>query len=495
MLLLFPDTNFFLHCKDASSLNWVDITRDLHIKLMVCRTIQRELDRLKQDGNPRRSKKARDMATTFRDLIRQPSRTSVILDANPRVELSLSPSLDPARVRPANLDPNHADDRFIEEVLSLSTIHPDSSIAVLTDDTHVMLTATEHGLTYIAMPDAWRLPNPPDERDKTILDLRRQIDELQSSHPRVEVKARDSEGIALQQLHLRPAKFEPLSPDQLSRLTTRLKQDYPEECLELPAPEGQRTAPYDGITGHLFPDTDDGFPLALKTTTRRQLELGRRITAYKSGYMEWIKSCRHHLSILHRTLETLTNTKTLSFVLENNGSRPAEGLIVTFATHGGFTLTKSAKKGDTQNEKENNSRLPLPPEPPSLEGRELEVPMSHVWPRTDAAFQIGSYIGREVHDPYAFYCNHRDDGVIEYSCDEFRHKEEPEVFYFDLSFQPNEIKPSGVIEIRVSARNIPTPTTTILKIIAIPQQHSLDIRVEQLLSDLEMRTLRLRSGP
>jgi hypothetical protein len=65
----FTDSNFFLQCKKYDQLHWSDITGDKNITIIVTRPVQIEIDKLKNDGNSRRAKRAREITSLFRAML------------------------------------------------------------------------------------------------------------------------------------------------------------------------------------------------------------------------------------------------------------------------------------------------------------------------------------------------------------------------------------------------------------------------------------------
>src|SRR5260221_7173731 len=67
--ILFPDTNIFLQCKALNELQWSDAIDADEIELLIGAPVQDEIDRLKNDGNQRRARRARDTNRLFRDVL------------------------------------------------------------------------------------------------------------------------------------------------------------------------------------------------------------------------------------------------------------------------------------------------------------------------------------------------------------------------------------------------------------------------------------------
>src|SRR4051812_29587906 len=111
--VLFVDTNFFLQLKEPESLPWADIFSRPELLVMIPRTVQTEIDRLKQDGNSRRSKRARKASSFLRQLVQSPGVGLVVRESNPRVLVGFPPIATHSFSIPSTLDPTRADDQII----------------------------------------------------------------------------------------------------------------------------------------------------------------------------------------------------------------------------------------------------------------------------------------------------------------------------------------------------------------------------------------------
>ena len=141
---LFLDTNCFLQLKELHSLPWVDIFDESELWILVPRTVQGEIDRLKQDGNGRRSRRARKASALLRETIRTADERLLIRESLPRVVLGFPPVVERPRANPSTLDQTRADDQIVAEVLNYMQEHPLQQVAVLTNDSGLMLTARHH---------------------------------------------------------------------------------------------------------------------------------------------------------------------------------------------------------------------------------------------------------------------------------------------------------------------------------------------------------------
>lgn len=69
VLYLFPDTNVFIQCRPLEDLDWSEWTDFDEVHLLVCRTVQREIDHQKNRGNDRVGRRARKVSSLFRDIV------------------------------------------------------------------------------------------------------------------------------------------------------------------------------------------------------------------------------------------------------------------------------------------------------------------------------------------------------------------------------------------------------------------------------------------
>ena len=78
-LYVFPDTNLFIQCHPLEQLNWAELGAYDEIRLIVCRTVQREIDRNKDRGNDRVGKRARTTNSLFRKVIQSTTGSEVVV--------------------------------------------------------------------------------------------------------------------------------------------------------------------------------------------------------------------------------------------------------------------------------------------------------------------------------------------------------------------------------------------------------------------------------
>ena len=176
-----PDTNLFLQARALKELPWNELAHNRDIIILVPRTVQKELSRLKSDGNSRRARRARTATTLLLKAAQATKHTTTIRERDPRVTLRLPIPTKPC-VLPDDLDLTNPDDQIIAEALTFHAQNPNNEAVILTGDTDQIVNATHHHIPYRTIPEHWLLPPEPDERDKRISELEREIRALRGRH-------------------------------------------------------------------------------------------------------------------------------------------------------------------------------------------------------------------------------------------------------------------------------------------------------------------------
>ena len=249
----FPDTNFFLQCRDARELDWPDVTQDRDVELYIARTVQQEIDRHKGGGNSRRADRARRISGLLRSVLESPDNALVLREERPRVVLKLAPRLNPGRTKNPLLDLSQPDDRIVEEVLCFQEQHAETPVALLTHDVPAMVTARDVDLPYAPIPDAWLLPPEPSAEAKQIAELQRRISTLEKSKPLLTVQSKDINGAIIQRIDIEVTQYEALTDEELAIIKAELGRLHP-PVRDFSEPDANRsrkgsTAPYQGGFG------------------------------------------------------------------------------------------------------------------------------------------------------------------------------------------------------------------------------------------------------
>jgi hypothetical protein len=431
--ILFADTNLFLQCKTLPQLNWVEVTVGQDVAVLVPAAVQREIDRLKGDGNGRRALRARTANTILRAILRSADEEEVVRAGNPRVVLRIAPKPAERRLYP-ELDLQWPDDQIVAEALDYRAEHPSDIVRVLSGDTGILLAAKRAGLEAVEIPGAWLLDPEPDRESKQIAELQRRLTVLERVQPVLRVEAQNTDGALIETLEAEIRVFPPLSEETLDRLVE-------EVCTMHPRRDDFKVSPPDPMEvfaglSYLEPPNP------------------KEIDGYHNEYQTWVSRVREFLRLMPAILTHRVGRGLLRLVVRNEGAAPANGLFVELAAVGGLSF----RRGD--DEEETELQLPWPPTPP--QGRKVSTmpDLAKMFSFTDPMLGLRSshvpgfadILPRlpALRDPNGFYWKYRRPTEWACSCDEFRHHADAEVF--DLTLVGSH---TGAITFRLTASNVP----------------------------------------
>lgn len=462
------DTNLLLQCNDMGTLDWSAVTDAERILVIIAEPVQIEIDRLKSDGNSRRSKRARKANTLLRSAIQAPNCLIAIRTTPPMVDLALAPAIAVARHAPDVLDLSRPDDAIIAEALALQKLLKGISISILTHDTNPLLTAKRVGAAATAIPDSWLLPPEPDDKDKRIRDLEARVEILSSQYPVLKVCFDPDEIGSCRPIQIAMSHFPELDEVAIRDLLS-LAQELQPPCRQFNIAHGIHR---DGAGSDM-----NAALSALSGYRQYRPASDKAISQYRDvDYPEWVNQLERWLRELHKHLQRQAATFAVEMSLLNLGTVPANNLLFRISVSEGFLiLPPEDESGD-----DDPTAIPPPPAPPvSPKGRwEFTHPLGDAFrtlgmgvPQMPASF-ISPALNwpSSTHDPYHFYWRpHKPVGyesTWELECDEFRHQAEPEVFAFHILAPGNGFAPlGGTIEVCASAANLPEPLRTTIPIL------------------------------
>lgn len=446
--VFFGDSNVFLQCKDLRTLPWREVSHADEIVLIVPRVVFGEIDRLKSDGNRPRARRAREISTFLKSVVKSSDGQASLRDADPKVVLKLPVLSDPHRERHPMLDLSVNDDRLVDETLAYRRANPDALIAVLTHDGNLMNTARQCGLAFVEVPDNWLKDPEPDERDRKIAELETLLKLRDATNPRIAISVFDAHAAPLERVQMTVRGFEPLSASEVDQIMHELVDLNPVATV---------------FEGH-------GKPLPRPDIMTYSVGVGRYrapteadIQRYKEeAYPAWLERSREFLERLHQELGSPSRRLSIEFNIENVGGSPAESVLLEFKALGGLVLCPPPSGDEDYDGAERPVRFPVPPDPPKA-----------TWMRT--AFDLVDPLGAvrilpplggrgladalRPTDPHAWYWKEGNPNTIGETwvrtCADFRHQIEGQRFRLDLfvPFEPEIVK--GAVSCRLTARNLP----------------------------------------
>ena len=300
-IYLFADSNLFLHYKPLNQIDWSGLGDFDHIEVVVCRTVQREIDALKDGREGRRSGRARRAASTFLEIAQHGPQEHRA--ASPRVTLNLYGTSQPKQDLADQLDYSQNDDRIIGHLAQFRVGNPSADARLLTRDSGPILTARTLGIPYAIAPDDWRLAPEPDDRDRKIQELTRQLGELQAQEPEFHFSCDQQSHAQQGHVEITYNAFRPLEETERVQLLERLQNLYP------------------------------------PTVVTRDRISAKAISEYEErDYPAWISQCQKFLDIVNCIVQ-LEHCPELMVSIQNKGSRPATNARVEIRASGNFGLT------------------------------------------------------------------------------------------------------------------------------------------------------------
>jgi hypothetical protein len=117
-MTLFVDSNFFLQCKKYDQLPWQNLTDQNCITILISSPVLKEIDKLKNDGNSRRSSRSsrsREATALFRKMFKSSDSLQRITIKNIELTLSFAKNYTLAELIQADegLDMNNPDDQIL----------------------------------------------------------------------------------------------------------------------------------------------------------------------------------------------------------------------------------------------------------------------------------------------------------------------------------------------------------------------------------------------
>ena len=466
---IFPDTNLFIQCHPLRDLDWSGFAEYDELRLLICRSVQRELDVLKTRGNSRVKKRARQILRMTVPLITGAEDYVEVKVSSPTVRLHLAAPGLPSQELLDTLDYSKPDDELVGYAHRFQEERPESDVVLLTHDTGPMMTARSVGLQYRSIPDRWLIDLDISPESEENARLKAQVVEMRRQEPRFELEFVDDEDDGIPSIECFYTVYEPLSQDDIDSLMQRIQRLFPKQT-DFGSPEpAERSAPT---------------PLGSLISIRQTYEPAAidRIREYQEvDYPNWIAECESLLRNLHSDLQSQTVQPHFRLAVLNVGSRPARDALIKITAKGGLQvcIEQYRHPGEPVDQTDANATFSPPPIAPSGKwisplGRlgsmlgdvhglsdwkrgimtplpVAPLPLSHLTddfssPRRDPNGFY--YKPTRPTDPTESIC-------IE--CDQWRHGTDVELFEGLLCFDIEAAEIDGALEYQIHAENLSSP--------------------------------------
>jgi hypothetical protein len=481
MQYVFIDTNFFIQYKNYTELPWDELFSN-DTTIVIPQTVITEIDNHKYSSNKRIAEKARKFIKTLRQLLKQ---DSITINFNAKkIHLTISKKVS-LKGFDESLDLSRSDDRIVCEILAWSNSHPDEVPIALSGDIGLLMTCKSFSIRTIEIPEAWRLAQTPDEKDKKIKELEFELHSLKSQFPCIElIPQKDIYNVDVEE-------YEQLTEEEIEDFIKTLTTAFPIALFGESILHNNKNIPPSSIAKPY--DLADFLHLCGSRATPPSKEA---VEKYQSNYAAWKQELKLFLSTLHEKIFNNVTSLMVSFELKNSGSRSADNLFLDIDATGGLLICPPIDKENGEIPPEFWGRedisLPAVPMPPLNDRlRNIMQFLNQDRPVVNMASQlIRANYQQSSRERRAFYFEpcEPDKPMTRrrFSCIEFRHQLEAEHFDLSLVIPESGIKKSEPLEITicVSASNLPEPARKTINIHPTYRRIPLLDRVELLMRRL-----------
>lgn len=368
-LHLVADTNLFFEFKKLEELPWSELGVD-QVVILVAKPVLDEIDKHKK-GNGRTRDRAMNIFQMLRTSLKAGGTDTIIHEESPRVVLRHIGNVTPNENLRATLDFQKNDDRLVAILSTLVEGGTFENAELFTDDTGPVSTAQGLGLPFRFIDDEWRRPPEQTEETKRIKALEKDLATYRSQEP--DIKILHGETVKDGAIRIVSQITRALTSGELNTVIERIKLKHPQRVDFSPPPSKLSTNPITGAQTEYFyesPSQDD-------------------IDNYRNiSYPNWLEDCRKTLATLHDRLRPPEKKAFVSYMISNEGTRPATQVRIEFKTEGQIALIRSKNDDEDDDEdsvpKDENpvspayTRLPSPPQAPSF----VEIRKEIAPPRT-----------------------------------------------------------------------------------------------------------------
>ncbi|HCD83189.1 MAG TPA: hypothetical protein DEQ45_05045 [Agrobacterium sp.] len=459
-LFLLPDSNLFIQCKPLKDLDWSPWKNYSHVRLIVTRPVQVEIDRQKNKGSDRLGQRARKASSLFREMLKAEHNDMVIREADPRVTMMLAINMRPDPQLENSLDYSERDDQLVGIASAYSKNFPDTEVSVLTYDTGPMLSAKNVGVKWTDFPQSWLLEPETSETEKTIRKLQTQLEQARNAGPVLDLRCTDKAGEPVKRLDVSVTRYTPLTHYEIEKLLSLVKQRRPMATDFGPRDAAERNTGGNNLLA-IFGDQEVFTPAT-----------DAEIRQYKNAdYPGWLASIETFLQGMHTIARQINEPPLLIFEAENNGTKPAQDTLVVIKAKGAILVMPPPNDDPEETDIRRISprtyfkdglKLRAPPEPPTGKWTKrnhylndlIAGPGLHDYSRYLRAMDTTAF-QRDPNDFY--YKSDRPEQPTDFyslECEQWRHSSGQEIFEVEISAEREALLSSGVVEIAVHAENL-----------------------------------------
>lgn len=183
MNYVFVDTNVILHFQFLDEVDWATAWGFDDVTLVLAPVVLSELDNKKVAGGRKERVRARKVLALL-DRLGLSDAPVLLRDGVSLAAIGNEPR--PSTFLECGLDPEINDDRLLSSLIERSReVGDPSSVWLATDDGGIRVKARTRSIQLVAVPEELRLADEPDEVERELADLRRQLSAAVSAAPRL----------------------------------------------------------------------------------------------------------------------------------------------------------------------------------------------------------------------------------------------------------------------------------------------------------------------
>ena len=349
--VVFLDTNIFLHFQPFDQIGWTELLGVEEVELAIAPIVVRELDNHKDHH---KLSAIRDRARAALKKIE----SSIVGAGSPTLTDGVSVSFADEPLlsfEEHGLKPEVSDDHLIACCIERASDSSGARVIVYTDDTGPRIKAHKHSIEAVSPDDALRLPSASEGVERQNQELRRRVQQLESSLPNLQLGLSDGS----QNLMVTLDAPYSVDPEKVEAKIRELEERYPEKH---PEPEPPPVSPTSALQEQM--EQIRRISAGLGGLNRITPEEYDRYNADRSEFIDQYRSFLEGLAA-QRNREILTVE--IQIVLFNRGTAPAEDIDVFMHFPDGFTLLEEDDLPEA-------AKPPSPPREPRKIGDALRMP-------------------------------------------------------------------------------------------------------------------------
>lgn len=328
----------YLHYQRLDNINFNLLFGDPPHTIVIPRITIKELDKHKNLNN---SNKIKERASKSLLLIESWLKEKVMKE---HINVLFDHKIPHLNYQDYGLNPDWNDDVLIANIIQYKLEHNDQEVVLVTQDTGPRLTAQQHEIKVMQLPDKYLLPPEQDPIEIENRKLRETILKLSNSIPKLSAYI-DGQNNQDQTGFFKLPVTEQTEDDQITELMDDIRMKYPK--INKPNSDFQKNT--FSFVSHFIPLDEE------------YIRYNAEIEAYYEAYEEYLRHTMIQRNAIRRTIR-------FKIGISNNGTAPAEDVDVHFHFPDGFSL---------QSEEEVNE-LPEKPSPPKQPMSEMQRSISAI---------------------------------------------------------------------------------------------------------------------